>query len=169
MFRIVVALVFVMLGGMVFVGCREDSGGGERREDGNGDAFLVGFAEVRDGDSFLLGGEEVRLLGIDAPEYDQECGEGEDIWRCGEVAKGMLEGLVGGGEARCALSFRDIHERWLSRCFVGGEDLGKLMIGGGMAIATRREYRLLMRRGIWGGCLEKPERWRGGRRGCWHR
>ena len=82
MFRIVVALVFVMLGGMVFVGCREDSGGGERREDGNGDAFLVGFAEVRDGDSFLLGGEEVRLLGIDAPEYDQECGEGEDIWRC---------------------------------------------------------------------------------------
>ena len=179
MFRIVVALVFVMLGGIVFVGCREDSGRGERREDGrgggDGDAFLVGFAEVRDGDSFLLGGEEVRLLGIDAPEYDQECGEGEDVWRCGEVAKGMLEGFVRDREARCALSFRDVHERWLSRCFVGGEDLGKLMVGGGMAIATRREYRLLMRgvrgerRGVWGGCLEKPERWRGGRRGCWHR
>ena len=100
MFRIVVALVFVMLGGMVFVGCREDSGGGERREDGNGDAFLVGFAEVRDGDSFLLGGEEVRLLGIDAPEYDQECGEGEDIWRCGEVAKGMLAGVGRGAVVR---------------------------------------------------------------------
>ena len=184
MFRVV---VWVVLGGVavVFAGCSEESGRG--RNAGDGDAFLVGIAEVVDGDSLTLGGEEVRLLGIDAPEYGQICGEGEKIWRCGEVAKemleemlaGMLEGAVRGREVRCALLFRDAHARWLSRCFVGEEDLAKMMVEGGMAIATSKEYRLSMRvakgerRGIWGGCLEKPERWRKGRyKGvgrCWHR
>ena len=120
------------------------------------------------------------MLGIDAPETDQECGEGDGVWACGEVARGMLEDAVEGREVRCALLFRDTHERWLSRCFVGGdedegEDLARMMVLGGMAVATGKEYRLLEREvraargGIWGGCLEKPERWREGRRKCWHR
>ena len=179
MFRIVVVVVMFLV-----VGCGEEED--RDRVRGRGDAFVVGLAEVKDGDSFVVSGEEVRLLGIDAPERGQFCGEGDGdgdgdgVWDCGEAARVMLEGIVEGKEVRCELSFRDVHGRWLSRCFVGGDgdsgdDLGKLMVAEGMAVATGKEYRLLMRgvqgerRGIWEGCLEKPERWRAGRRGCWHR
>ncbi len=191
MFRVVFLFVYMFVFVLAFglAGCSEEAGegrGGNRNGDRkNGDAFLVGIAEVRDGDSLIVGGEEVRLLGIDAPEYDQECGEagvGNGIWRCGEVAKGMLEEMVKGVEVRCAMLFRDVHERWLSRCFMGGsgsgdggEDLARGMVAGGMVVAMGMEYRALMRgvkkerRGIWGGCLEKPDKWRKGRRSCWHR
>ena len=189
MFRVGFLFVYVFVLAFVVAGCSDETGdrrgsnkNGDRK---NGDAFLVGIAEVRDGDSLIVGGEEVRLLGIDAPEYDQECGEAgveNGIWRCGEDAKGMLEEMVKGVEVRCAMLFRDVHERWLSRCFIGGrgsrgrgKDLARGMVAGGMVVAMGREYRALMReaqgerRGIWGGCLEKPDKWRKGRRSCWHR
>ena len=177
MFRVVVVL---LLGMVVFVGCSEEGVDKGRGRDNGDDAFLVGIAEVRDGDSLKISGEEVRLLGIDAPEYDQRCGEAEDVWDCGEAAKEMLEAMVMGREVRCSLMFRDAHERWLSRCFVAGdggkrEDLGKMMVAGGMAVARGREYRELMRgakaerRGIWKGCFSMPERWRKGSRECWFR
>ena len=158
---------------------RRNSRRGAGAGTGDGDAFVVGMAEVLDGDSLVVSGEEVRLLGIDAPEMDQACGEGDDVWNCGDAARVFLGKIVAGVEVRCGLMFRDAHKRLLSRCFVGKEDgsvdLGEEMVRGGMAVASRGEYRGLedeakgLRRGIWGGCLVKPERWRGGRRGCWHR
>ena len=35
---------------------------------------------VRDGDSFVMDGQEVRLWGIDAPEYHQTCIKGDRMF-----------------------------------------------------------------------------------------
>ena len=34
---------------------------------------LMGLGRAKDGDSLMVGESEVRLFGIDAPEFDQTC------------------------------------------------------------------------------------------------
>ena len=34
---------------------------------------IIGTARVLDGDSLKISGKEIRLMGIDAPEFDQKC------------------------------------------------------------------------------------------------
>ena len=128
MFRVV---VWVVLGGvaLVFAGCSEESGRG--RNAGDGDAFLVGIAEVVDGDSLTLGGEEVRLLGIDAPEYGQICGEGEKIWRCGEVAKEMEERISG------------LPQAWIMRTARGCRGAGRFTMSGHDSRTRSNERRVI--------------------------
>ena len=54
-------------------------------------------AKVRDGDTLTLSGRNIRLYGIDAPEYRQNCAlaNGKD-WRCGAEARLMMVRLVDG-------------------------------------------------------------------------
>src|SRR5262245_101081 len=47
---------------------------------------LQGRVTVNDGDSITLGTERIRLLGIDAPEYDQVCRKNDAGYPCGHQA-----------------------------------------------------------------------------------
>ena len=55
---------------------------------------ITGTVEVIDGDSLVLAGRQIRLVGIDAPEYDQTCDRAGQSWACGAEAKAQLAELV---------------------------------------------------------------------------
>ena len=49
-------------------------------------APVSGFGKSIDGDSLHVGDKEVRLFGIDAPEFDQTCQRASGDWSCGAAA-----------------------------------------------------------------------------------
>jgi endonuclease YncB( thermonuclease family) len=122
-----------------------------------------------DGDSLRYGGEEIRLLGIDAPEFHQTClDERRRRWDCGRAARDELERLVARGAVQCRASGRDRYGRALAVCSAGRiGDLGEAMVRQGYAIdymggrytAAEAEARAA-RRGLWRGEFERPQDWR---------
>jgi endonuclease YncB( thermonuclease family) len=121
-----------------------------------------------DGDSLRYGGEEVRLLGIDAPEYRQTClDERRREWACGREARLELDRLIARGAVQCRASGRDRYGRALAICSAGRIDIAEAMVRAGLAVdymggryaAAEAEARAA-RRGIWRGEFERPEAWR---------
>jgi endonuclease YncB( thermonuclease family) len=134
----------------------------------------TGNARALDGDSLRIGEREFRLHGIDAPELDQSCGDGESgAWPCGREARDLLRSLVRGNVTRCIPVDTDRYGRTVADCSVGGLSLNEEMIRQGFAIAYirhSRRHELLerearaARRGIWRGPFETPGDWRERRR-----
>lgn len=127
---------------------------------------ISGRATATDGDSLRLGGERIRLLGIDAPEYDQICGDRNGAnWRCGEAARLLLAGQLRGGDTECRTAGRDRYGRLLAHCIAAGNDLGQILVGAGLAIAED-EYLFAEGvarangSGIWAGRFDLPRDWR---------
>ena len=127
---------------------------------------------LHDGDSFALNGMEIRLWGIDAPEFFQTCRNqaGQD-YSCGRQAKDQLGDLIGDRAIQCETTTRAKNEtRTVARCFAGADDLGQLMVRGGWAV----EYRYFSKgvytadelqaknskRGLWSGTFQNPRDWR---------
>ena len=131
---------------------------------------------VIDGDSFRLGGREIRLAGIDAPEYRQTCLDAAGAaWPCGKEARAALELLLKGGDLACTTRAEDRYGRALANCRAGGRDLAGEMARLGWALAARDERfdepvremaeARAARRGIWRGRHEHPAEWRKTKRG----
>ena len=129
-----------------------------------------GTVDIIDGDSFRLGKDEIRLNGIDAPEYRQTCRDerGRD-WNCGREAAGALRGLALGRVVECTGLDADRYGRLVSRCTIGDVVLNAEMVRLGWAIAYTRHGVLYVReedearrarRGIWRGTFDLPEDWR---------
>ena len=129
-----------------------------------------GSVDIIDGDSFRRGKDEIRLNGIDAPEYRQTCRDekGRD-WNCGREAARALRGLVSGRTVDCTGLDADRYGRLVSRCTVGDLVLNSEMVRLGWAIAYTRHSALYLReeaearrhkRGIWRGTFDLPEDWR---------
>lgn len=126
---------------------------------------------IVDGDSFVLGAERVRLWGVDAPEGRQVCQDvrGRD-YRCGDMARDRLKGLVGGRPIDCRERDRDGYGRMVAQCRVGGVDLGEAMVRAGWAVEYRQFSRgaytaaeaeaRAAKRGLWAGSFEAPDHWR---------
>lgn len=119
---------------------------------------------VIDGDTLVLEGREVRLAGLDAPEYRQSCDRSGKAWPCGEEAAAALRRLVGAGPIRCEGSRNDKYGRLLARC-AAGEDLGARLVREGLAVAygdykPEEAAARVARRGLWGGTFEPPAEWR---------
>lgn len=125
---------------------------------------------VTDGDSIVLNGVRIRLLGIDAPEYRQQCydagGKGYD---CGLRAKEELIRLIGRAKVVCDSEQKDIYNRDLSTCYANGINLNRRMLENGWAVAYRTEREDYLaaeqqakknKRGIWQGKFMKPELYR---------
>lgn len=126
---------------------------------------LAGAVRAIDGDTLELAGRRVRLVGIDAPELGQVCGETLRPVRCGADAREELRRLVAGDGVECRVSGRDRWARDLATCRAGESDLGAAMVRAGHAVAAgryaaeereAREARL----GIWAGPFELPSVWR---------
>jgi endonuclease YncB( thermonuclease family) len=126
---------------------------------------LAGKAVAIDGDSLRLNGLEIRLIGIDAPEYRQSCGPPGKLTACGRAARHSLETLLSAGDASCRPEGLDRYQRTLARCLVGGLDVAAEQARLGHAIADER-YMIeeaqarAAARGIWAGPFERPGAWR---------
>src|SRR5262245_19990425 len=129
-----------------------------------------GNVDVIDGDSLRRGKDEIRLNGIDAPEYRQTCrDESGRSWDCGKEAARALRNLVAGRMVECTGLDADRYHRLVSRCQVGDLVLNSEMVRLGWAIAYTRHGTLYLkeeeearhaRRGIWRGTFDLPEDWR---------
>jgi len=132
-------------------------------------ATLQGVARAKDGDSLMVGQTEVRLFGLDAPEFDQTCKRGATSWACGAEAADRLSRLVTGKDVRCNSLGRDQHNRTLGRCTVGSTDINRIMVATGYAVAYRHystdyvsaeETTKVNKRGIWSGTFKMPSDYR---------
>ncbi|MGE3830788.1 MAG: thermonuclease family protein [Parvibaculaceae bacterium] len=133
-------------------------------------AVEPGAVEVIDGDSMRRGKDEIRLNGIDAPEYRQTCRDeaGKD-WSCGKDAASVLRGLVRRADVRCDGIETDRYGRVVADCYAGALSLNAEMVRLGWAIVYRQhslkyvgqeEEAKNAKRGIWRGTFEDPETWR---------
>jgi endonuclease YncB( thermonuclease family) len=132
--------------------------------------FEEGLVRVLDGDSLRREALEIRLYGIDAPEYRQHCrdGAGQD-YECGRQAAEVLRQMIGGGDVACRPVETDRYGRLVALCSAGKLALNEEMVLAGWAVAYRRHTdrfaRLealarAARRGIWQGPFEMPEEYR---------
>ena len=126
---------------------------------------IVGPAQVIDGDSVRVAGIEIRLYGIDAPEFRQICMRAGHPWACGRAATRFLESLAERRELRCRPREEDRYGRTIAICSAGEADVGAAMVRAGQAVAygayqaEEREAREA-RRGVWASSFERPATWR---------
>jgi len=145
---------------VVFIGLRENVikvNAGER-------------IKVVDGDSLEISSRRIRLLGIDSPEYVQNCyDKNHKKYSCGIKAKHYMEKLVSEGNVECREISKDRYERSLSVCYSGDINLNEEMVKSGWAVAYRDEdgrYERAeseakkQRIGIWQGKFMRPELFR---------
>ncbi len=132
----------------------------------------VGGSSVRatamtvDGDSLRVGDRRIRLLGIDAPELAQTCGDrfGRS-WACGREAHAKLRALP-----TCRFFGTDRYGRTLAACSTHAVgDFGEAMVRAGYAVSYRSPRYWLAEfdarwngRGIWRGAFTRPQYWRQG-------
>lgn len=130
-----------------------------------------GKARAKDGDSLRVGRREVRLWGIDAPEFDQTCEREGKAWDCGRAARAALASRVDGRVLACEVRDRDAYQRAVCVCRL--DDRGSVnewLVREGWAVEYRRysggafsdAERQARRheRGIWSGRFERPDRYR---------
>jgi hypothetical protein len=117
----------------------------------------------------MVGDTEVRLFGIDAPEFDQSCTKNGQPWSCGSAAADQLMRLVTGKDVRCSSMGKDQHGRTLGRCMVGTTDINRTMVATGYAVAYRHystdyvsaeDSAKAYKRGLWAGTFERPDQYR---------
>ncbi len=134
---------------------------------------VKGAARVIDGDTIELAGKRIRIFGIDAPVHDQTCERGGGgSWACGVEATRLLRRIAGSEVVGCRVRATDAYGRYVARCLVGDEDLGRAMVRSGFAINTSRngDYAAeqasarASRLGIWGGTFQNPRDWRAANR-----
>lgn len=129
-----------------------------------------GLVEVVDGDSLRIANAEIRLQGIDAPEYRQLCqdAEGRD-YACGKEARRALQSLVRNVVLDCTSMEADQYGRALSTCRTHDthQDVARELVLQGWALAYRSQKYAVAeaaarrdRRGLWAGQFERPATYR---------
>jgi endonuclease YncB( thermonuclease family) len=122
-----------------------------------------------DGDTLAAGDERLRLVGLDAPELDQRCGDGQGAgWACGREARHFLAGLVRDANIECRASGRDRYHRLLVTCRAGATSINASLVRKGLAVASgdyqqEQSAARSARQGIWSGDFEMPREWRASR------
>lgn len=128
---------------------------------------LMGAAQAIDGDSLRLLGEELRLEGIDAPEYRQSCAtkpDGRPV-ACGQAARRALQAMLARGLVHCEIGKADRYGRGLARCRLGDTDIAATLVREGHAVAhgayrAEQKAAQVEGRGLWALDFQPPEQWR---------
>ncbi len=126
--------------------------------------------KVVDGDTIHIGKTKYRLHGIDAPEVQQKCERLNKIYSCGKEAKEYLRSLIKSKErVKCQKKAVDKYKRTIAVCYYNKENLNKLMVRNGWAIAYRKYskdyvddeyYAKENKLGMWEGFFVNPYEWR---------
>ena len=131
-----------------------------------------GKAYVLDGDSIRVSRKEVRLFGIDAPEYSQTCFNKKKIeYNCGLNSKEFLIKLIGGKKVECFYAQKDKYDRFLAKCYLDNLSINEEIIKNGMAVVYNftesdevidklEELAKNKKIGIWQGAFELPKNYR---------
>ena len=141
-------------------------------------AFLVlifcntSFADnlkIVDGDTIVLNGEKIRFSGIDTPELNQTCMNGDKKVFCGKSAKMLLVKKIGNQTPECIKEGKDVYKRTLAECFINGESLSAFLVRSGYAFAYRKysdkfireeEFAKKNKLGMWSMQFEYPWKFR---------
>lgn len=87
---------------------------------------ISGPARIIDGDSLVISGRELRLFGVDAPEYHHPFGRAAK-WALIKMCKGQI--------IRAEVVDLDHYDRTVAKCFLpDGRDLSQEMVKQGLAI-----------------------------------
>lgn len=127
---------------------------------------LKGQYKIIDGDSLVVNGQEIRLLGIDAPEYRQNCSLSDGkTYPCGKQSRAHLAQLVKSGKLECRGWEEDKYQRLLAICIVNEMVINARMVSDGWAIAYgdyEHEENAAKEQlaGVWKGGFESPSTWR---------
>ncbi len=123
---------------------------------------------VADGDSFVIGDRKLRLKGIDAPEYRQNCKDTRGAeWQCGRAARAALEQHLLEPGLACEAEARDRYARSLASCRTARTpDIAAAQVRDGMAISDEyygsrsfgdeEDSAQAAKRGIWQGEFTEP-------------
>ena len=126
---------------------------------------LQGQAKVVDGDSLIMADRRLRLNGIDAPEFDQQCQMNDVATNCGRLSADYLRGLVEGRLVTCFLDGVDRYGRDLAECKNDGTEINLEMVRSGWAVAygdylSAESNARAERAGLWAGEFDNPAQWR---------
>ena len=130
---------------------------------------ISGKAKIIDGDTIHIGKNKIRLHGIDAPEWNQNCTINDIIWECGKKSTLALKKLIANQNVVCEIKSIDRYKRYIAVCFSNKVNLNKKMVHNGWAIAYRYyskdyiEEEDLARKnkvGIWKGKFIEPYQFR---------
>ena len=98
---------------------------------------ITGKAYVTDGDGIRIAREEVRLAGLDAPEWDQKAKHRDGYWFShGKRVKSALIQEIGGKHVRVSVESTDKFGRLLGTVTYNGRDIGEWLVREGHAIAA---------------------------------
>ncbi len=132
---------------------------------------VAGKAYVTDGDGLRVSGHEIRLAGLDAPEFDQRAMHRDGYWfNQGKRIKSALIREVGGKHVHVAVVKVDKYERAVGIVTCDGRDVGDWLVRNGHAIAAygdryeAAEWEARAAgRGMWGCAIAyDPRAWRHG-------
>ena len=91
---------------------------------------LIGtVTHIRDGDTIEVSEIPIRLNGVSAPELNEPLGERSNIF---------MRDLVLGQQVRCELNGEKTYDRFVGTCYLGGKDIGILVIEAGLALDCPR-------------------------------
>ncbi|MEM9279832.1 MAG: thermonuclease family protein [Pseudomonadota bacterium] len=126
---------------------------------------VSGTARVIDGDSLMVGEREIRLYGIDAPEYRQMCNASSQAYPCGREAAGYLRELVRHADVACRGNELDKYERLIAVCKIAGIDINREMVLNGWAVSfgdyeSEQADARNQSAGLWQSEFDLPSQWR---------
>ncbi|MDE0694438.1 MAG: thermonuclease family protein [Boseongicola sp.] len=118
---------------------------------------MTGKAYVTDGDGIRVARQEVRLAGLDAPEFDQKAKHQGGYWfNHGKRVKSALIQEIGGKSVHVSVESVDKFGRLVGTVTFKGRDIGEWLVREGHAIAAYDDrYRQVERearraqRGMW--------------------
>ena len=131
---------------------------------------VSGQARVVDGDTVHIGDTPIHLIGIDAPERDQQCEKPGGTYPCGRLATRALRKMIGQKPVTCRGWQTDIYDRFLAICIRTDQirstnSLNRKMVLDGWAVAANdfqveENIARTAKRGIWAGRFVNPADWR---------
>jgi len=129
---------------------------------------------VIDGDTIEVNLKKIRLFGIDAPEKGQPCTRNNKPYDCGRASKEHLIFITAGANIECDEKGKDKWGRIIGACTADGEDIGRLMVKHGWAVAyteysgaylPEEKFARTNRLGVWSKEFSIPSEWRKSDRG----
>ena len=92
---------------------------------------------MTDGDGIRVARQEVRIAGLDAPEWDQKAKHRDGYWFShGKRVKSALIQEIGGKHVRVSVEGTDKFGRLLGSVICEGRDIGEWLVREGHAIAA---------------------------------